>query len=249
MLRRRVENRSRDFAKDLSSGFMSLDSLAKGIAAVLITELFIAPTIRVFEFPFRDMRGFSKAELHWRGYLLRARARLSKAYSLISKGLEDEAGEEAWRAAVDAVKAISALLWGLDPQSHQTIGKVVEELCKRGIVDITTEYGNAQALHRNYYEPYMGPVTVRSNIRQVERLIRKVESAVETYSVYASLANTVAKWVTEIVENTAKAVCSIPIGIKPLFTQAATLSKSISRDHENRVVNSLESSKGPTLTP
>ncbi len=113
--------------------------------------------------------------------LARARSRLGKAYKLLDEGIEDEAGEDAWRACMDVINALVTALWGYEARSHYGISKLVDKLRELGIVDITTEYGNVSSLHGNYYDPHFGKVTIESNIRQVERLVNKVEEAIRKY--------------------------------------------------------------------
>ncbi len=115
------------------------------------------------------------AEDDWRMLIARARARLAKAHRLLAEGVVDEAGEEAWRAAIDAVNAAAAALWGVSARSHQALRLLVRLLRERGL-DVLTEFGVAEALHSYYYNPGgYGGEEVRDMIGHVERLVEKVE--------------------------------------------------------------------------
>ena len=120
-------------------------------------------------------RGFIESEKDPKELIRRARKRLLKSYNLLAEGLEDEAGEEAWRAVVDALNAVAVIVWGREVKSHDGLYKLVEKLAEEKLLDVTVEFGNAVSLHKNYYDPNFGVLTVVSNINQVKRLIYKVE--------------------------------------------------------------------------
>ena len=130
-------------------------------------------------FPLRGRRDVARSRVGWRRLLVRAEARLSKAYQLLERDLEDEAGEEAWRATIDGLNALSVALWGYEIHSHEGLGRLVGKLYEHGIVDVRVEFGNAVSLHKNYYHPWMNRATVEANLGQVRRLIEKVEEAIE----------------------------------------------------------------------
>ncbi len=115
----------------------------------------------------------SRVELGVR--LVRARARLAKAWRLLAEGVGDEAGEEAWRAAVDAVNAAATAAWGVEARSHAALRIIVAELYRLGL-DIRSEFGVAEALHQNYYEPGHPPETLKAMIANVERLVDRVSN-------------------------------------------------------------------------
>ena len=145
---------------------------------LLVAELrFIARSGR-YRFPFVGLSGVVDSDRDWLTYLNRAKARLTKARKLLMEGVYDEAGEEAWRATIDAINAATTYLWGKAVRSHYAMGQIVDKLKEMGFVDITSEYGNAGSLHHNYYEQFLGKESVRSNINQVERIIKKIEGAI-----------------------------------------------------------------------
>jgi len=100
-------------------------------------------------FPLPTFPGLSDPEMGWVEYLSRAESRMSKAWALFAKELEDEAGEEAWRAVIDAVHAVTTLAWGKVVRSHAGLKRVVSLLEREGIVKIASEFGNVESLHTN----------------------------------------------------------------------------------------------------
>jgi len=132
----------------------------------------------MISFPLTHRSDVIRMTKDWSFYISRAKARLAKAYSLLSMGVKDEAGEDAWRATVDALNAISVALWGYEIKSHYGLSKLVDELYRLRIVDVRTEYGNAASLHKNFYQVYLGRLTVGACINRVKELIDKIEKAI-----------------------------------------------------------------------
>jgi hypothetical protein len=130
--------------------------------------------------------GLVKATESAESLLVRVSARMDKARSLLEKGVPDEAGEEVWRAVVDAVNAAATALWGVAARSHRAVdylaGRVadyVEKTRGKALAEaFRSAYGNAKSLHSNFYEPGMDPKTVKANMRQAERIIRIVREIV-----------------------------------------------------------------------
>jgi len=141
--------------------------------SVLLSRI-VRPRLTI-PFPLAHRSDVVKATKSWEFYLSRAKARLTKAYLLLNEGKEDEAGEEAWRATVDALNAISVALWNHEIRSHNGLSKLVEELYRLKIVDVTVEYGNATTLHKNFYHIHLGPQVVKACINKVKELIDKIE--------------------------------------------------------------------------
>lgn len=171
--------------------FISIVSSLSGLHKMLIrdiAEMLQRPLVmrvrHLYRFPLLSRRGVVEASRSWDFFLGRAKARLAKAYKLLREGLEDEAGEEAWRATIDAVNALAVVLWDVEIRSHEVMSKLVGKLKEMKIVDITVEYGNADSLHGNYYHPHLDPITVEANINQVERLIEKIEATIKNYHTY-----------------------------------------------------------------
>lgn len=123
--------------------------------------------------------GIVKAEESPESLLVRAEARMRKAKLLLGKGAADEAGEEAWRAVIDAINAAAAALWGVAAKSHKATGYLVKKIADyiertwgRERADaFRSSYGNAESLHGNFYNPTFDAKTVEANIRQAERVI------------------------------------------------------------------------------
>jgi len=122
-------------------------------------------------------RGFVKAERSPEEHMAEARARLQKAYELL-KYAPDEAGEEAWRATLSLINAMSVYLWGIEAKSHKAVrhvkDKIAEFLEAQGHARIANiirvNFGNAQSLHENYYDPEDNIKTIKANIERVEEL-------------------------------------------------------------------------------
>ena len=155
-----------------------------GVKHLLISKLIevllcsiVRPKFRI-PFPLAHRSDVVKTDMDWSFYISRAKARLAKAYSLLSKGVEDEAGEEAWRATIDALNAVSTALWGYEVRSHSGLSKLVDELYRLRIVDVRTEYGNAASPHKNFYQVHLGRLTVSACINRVKELIEKIEAAI-----------------------------------------------------------------------
>ncbi len=141
-------------------------------------ELFVRLAGGVLPPRLQGRRDVAAAGEGWGVRLARARARLAKAWRLLGEGVGDEAGEEAWRAAVDAVNAAAAAAWGVEARSHRALKLMVAELYRIGL-DIRSEFGVAEALHNNYYDPGHPPETLQAMIANVERLVDKVEEWVQ----------------------------------------------------------------------
>jgi len=176
----RIESTSQLLYTSLrSSLYCIINEIAKDLAN--LTSFVITSELHIPEFPLKRERGVIKAREDHRTLLRKAHTGIVKAYKLLNKGLEDEAGEEAWRAAINAINALSVALWNYQIVSHYTLSKFVDVLKEENIVDILVEYGNASSLHQNYYQPHFGRKTVEANIRQVQRLIEKIEEAIYKY--------------------------------------------------------------------
>lgn len=123
--------------------------------------------------------GIAKAEESPDSLLVRAAARIEKAKLLLGKGAADEAGEEAWRAVIDAINAAATALWGVAAKSHKAtsylegkIAEYIERVWGRRAADtFRSAYGSAESLHDNFYDPRFDAKTVEANIRQAERVV------------------------------------------------------------------------------
>ncbi len=123
--------------------------------------------------------GIVRAEESPESLLVRAEARIRKAKLLLGKGAADEAGEEAWRAVIDAINAAAAALWGVAAKSHKATGYLVRKIAdyiertwgRERANAFRSSYGNAESLHGNFYDPTFDAKTVEANIRQAELII------------------------------------------------------------------------------
>jgi len=165
------------FIPTLTKFLANVEQILTLTATSVLLSRIVRPKFTI-PFPLAHRSDVTKATRDWEFYLSRAKARLTKAYLLLSKRKEDEAGEEAWRATVDALNAISVALWNYEIRSHYGLSKLVEELHRLKIVDIRAEYGNAIALHKNFYHIYLDPQIVEANINKVKELIDKIENTI-----------------------------------------------------------------------
>ncbi len=116
-----------------------------------------------------------KSEYEVVEYLRLAFERLYEAYILLYRGALDEAAEKAWRAFVMSIKAITAYLWQLTPESHHAIQEAIEILEDLGLEIVTRDhYGVANELHEHFYKLHLRPSYVKSYIRKVKEVFRKV---------------------------------------------------------------------------
>lgn len=161
---------------------MEIERIPSIVAAFLNVIASRPPTVAKLA----PISGITRAEERPESLLVRAHARIDKARMLLGRGIIDEAGEEAWRAVVDAINAGAAALWGVVAKSHKATsyleGKIAEYLERtqgRDVADaLRSAYGSAESLHNNYYDPRFDAKTVEANIKQAERILQIIKDVV-----------------------------------------------------------------------
>ena len=86
-----------------------------------------------------------------------------------------QASEKGWGAAAQALKAIAEER-GWNHGSHGLIVDIAQQVSDEwGRSDLVTLFGNAQALHVNFYEDWLSSDTVRIYLDQVKALLPELE--------------------------------------------------------------------------
>ena len=86
-----------------------------------------------------------------------------------------QASEKGWGAAAQALKAIAEER-GWNHGSHGLLVDIAQQVAdERGRSDLVTLFGNAQALHVNFYEDWLSSDTVGIYLDQVKALLPELE--------------------------------------------------------------------------
>jgi len=100
---------------------------------------------------------------------------LAEAKEFLNRGDTVQASEKFWGAAALAVKTVAAKK-GIKLEKHGSLWSFVDKLSKEsGDEDILRFFGEANALHRNFYESEMTPKAVGVLSTDIEKLITKLE--------------------------------------------------------------------------
>ena len=109
-------------------------------------------------------------------YREQAQAFLRQAFEELEKGDLLQSSEKGWGAAAQMIKAV-AQRRGWPHYEHgllrEVIGRLVEETRDE---DLMTCFDAASELHRIFYEGHVGRFGVSLRLRQVERLLTRLES-------------------------------------------------------------------------
>ena len=101
---------------------------------------------------------------------------LNEAKELLKEGALAQASEKLWGASALAVKRIAAKRGGLKLEQHGDLWVFVNMLAKEsGDKDIIGFFGEANALHRNFYENEMEKESVEILAGRIENLIAKLK--------------------------------------------------------------------------
>jgi HEPN domain-containing protein len=104
---------------------------------------------------------------------------LREAESLIEKGDYVQASEKFWGAAAAIVKATAATR-GVEIRSHGELHGFVTKLGRElNDPELLRLFGDATALHQNFYEGWLPPETVEDYGEAVRLLVRKLRRLVE----------------------------------------------------------------------
>ncbi len=99
---------------------------------------------------------------------------LTEAKELLKEGDLAQASEKLWGAAALAIKMVAAKR-GLKLEQHGGLWVFVNMLAKEsGDKDFTRFFGEANALHRNFYENEMEKESVETILEDIEKLITKL---------------------------------------------------------------------------
>ena len=108
-------------------------------------------------------------------YQQRSHELLAKARAELDTDLA-QAGEKAWGAAAEMVKAIAAQR-DLYHQSHLALYETVDALVREtGDQDLTPLFAVANDLHYNFYENWFNRESVEIRLPHVQQFVEKVES-------------------------------------------------------------------------
>ncbi len=110
-------------------------------------------------------------------YQRRSRELLTKAYQELDEDL-GQASEKGWGAAAEMVKAVAEQR-GWEHRHHRLLTNAVSRLRREtGDNDLTRLFGQANALHINFYEDAYFREDVELLLQDVERFVDKVESLI-----------------------------------------------------------------------
>jgi len=100
---------------------------------------------------------------------------LAEAKELLRKGDLAQASEKLWGAAALAIKMVAAKR-GLKLEQHGGLWVFINMLAKEsGDKDFVGFFGEANALHRNFYENEMEKESVEVILEDIEKLIAKLK--------------------------------------------------------------------------
>ncbi len=99
---------------------------------------------------------------------------LTDAKKLLKKGDLVQASEKFWGAAALTIKMVAAKR-GLSLEEHGSLWNFINTLAKvSGDKDIVRFFGEANALHRNFYENEMARESVEISAEDIEKLVDKL---------------------------------------------------------------------------
>ncbi len=100
---------------------------------------------------------------------------IGQADSYLQAANNIQASEKGWGAAAQALKAIAEER-GWNHGSHALIVDVAQQVAdEEDRPDLITLFGNAQALHTNFYEDWLSTDTVTIYLNNVKRLLPELE--------------------------------------------------------------------------
>ena len=99
-----------------------------------------------------------------------------QAEAELRAGDEMQASEKAWGAAAHAIKAVAERhRWRHD--THSDLFRVVDNIVRlTGDSEIRLLFDDANALHKNFYEGWLGYEHIAQNIERVKRLLIKLDA-------------------------------------------------------------------------
>ena len=99
-----------------------------------------------------------------------------QAEAELRAGDEMQASEKAWGAAAHAIKAV-AELYQLPHDTHADLFRVVDNIVRlTGDSEIRLFFNSTNALHKNFYEGWLGYEHIARGIERVKRLLTKLDA-------------------------------------------------------------------------
>ena len=94
----------------------------------------------------------------------------------LSKGEKMQACEKAWGAAAHGIKSVAELR-GWRHNTHAALVRVVDNIVRlSGNSEIHSLFNDANALHQNFYEGWLGDEHIQRSINGVKRLLEKLDA-------------------------------------------------------------------------
>jgi uncharacterized protein (UPF0332 family) len=104
---------------------------------------------------------------------------LAEAERLLSEHDYIQAGEKAWGAASQMLKALAAKR-GLKLRSHEALHEYLSKVCEEsGEAELDRLWGSATTLHQNFYEAWLPPEMVKRRVEDVKQLVRNLRQLEE----------------------------------------------------------------------
>ena len=116
-----------------------------------------------------------KAEAYWEV----AEHYLARAEEELARGELREASEKVWGAAALAIKAHTLAREGKRLTSHGGLWEHKENVAAELGEWVRDVWAHATSMHVNFYEGWATEADVREALRQVERLVRAVRTAIQ----------------------------------------------------------------------
>ena len=109
-------------------------------------------------------------------HLETSRRFIIQAEAELRAGDEMQASEKAWGAAAHAIKAV-AELYRLPHDTHADLFRVVDNIVRlTGDPEIRLFFNSANALHKNFYEGWLGYEHIARSMERVKRLLTKLDA-------------------------------------------------------------------------
>ena len=109
-------------------------------------------------------------------HLETSRRFIGQAEAELRDGHHMQASEKAWGAAAHAIKAVAERhRWRHD--THSDLFRVVDNIVRlTGDPEIRLFFNSANALHKNFYEGWLGYEHIARSIERVKRLLTKLDA-------------------------------------------------------------------------
>ena len=102
------------------------------------------------------------------------------------KGERMQACEKAWGAAAHGIKSVAERR-GWRHNTHAALFRVVDNIVRlSGDSEIHSLFNDANALHQNFYEGWLGDAHIQRSINGVKRLLEKLDAFMRDYGAGAT---------------------------------------------------------------